>query len=112
MTKGARWYARHRQRILAENKVRYRADPGLFKAKNLRRYGVTLVWYLAQYSSQQGRCAICKQPEVGQSLAVDHEHASGRVRSLLCAHCNRMLGYAKERPDVLRRAAEYLELPA
>jgi hypothetical protein len=42
------------------------------------------------------------------SVHADHDHRTGKMRSLLCAHCNRGLGFFKDVPDLLLRAAEYL----
>lgn len=58
-----------------------------------------------------GVCWICREPEAvpGRSLSVDHCHQIGTVRGLLCTRCNQVLGRMKDRPDWLRRAADYLE---
>lgn len=42
-------------------------------------------------------------------LHIDHDHATGRVRGVLCANCNTSLGLMKDDPSLLRRAADYLE---
>ena len=46
----------------------------------------------------------------GTALSLDHDHAGplGNSRGVLCRECNRGLGYFKDRPDLLRRAAGYL----
>ncbi|MFI9049089.1 endonuclease domain-containing protein [Streptomyces sp. NPDC053427] len=40
---------------------------------------------------------------------MDHGQQTGKVRDVLCFSCNAALGQFKDRPDVLRRAAEYPE---
>lgn len=75
-----------------------------------RKYGISLVEYKALQKQQNGVCAICGQPEsfAARSLCVDHDHADGRVRGLLCDNCNRGLGAFKDREDWLARAIAYL----
>lgn len=51
-------------------------------------------------------CAICKTKD---DLAIDHDHANGKVRAALCRKCNSVLGYFADDPARFRRAAEYLE---
>ena len=43
------------------------------------------------------------------SLAVDHDHATGAIRSLLCLNCNRAIGALKDDFVLAARAAAYLE---
>lgn len=57
-----------------------------------------------------GHCDICGTREPGGSGGwhVDHNHATGRLRGVLCANCNRGLGYFKDNPDMLDAAVRYL----
>lgn len=41
---------------------------------------------------------------------LDHNAKTGKVRAFLCARCNRLLGLARENPDILKHAASYLEV--
>lgn len=50
-------------------------------------------------------CEICGEG----AEVIDHDHDSGEVRGGLCQSCNKMLGFSKDNPDVLRTAASYLE---
>lgn len=59
--------------------------------------------------SQEGRCDICGTSRNSDRFHVDHDHATGRVRALLCLHCNALLGHAKDDPNTLRAAILYLE---
>lgn len=68
--------------------------------------------YAELLASQNGLCAICAQPERSRrykTLSVDHCHASGAIRGLLCSHCNRALGLFKDSVDVLMGAVRYLK---
>lgn len=81
------------------------------------KYGVTREEFNAAWDSQAGRCAICRSelPDLmtydnrRRGYAIDHNHKTGKFRSILCLPCNSMLGMAKDSPDTLRQAADYLE---
>ena len=78
-----------------------------------RRYGITWEEVLDMHDRQQGCCAICREPIpilVEKCRAyLDHNHTTGKVRELLCQHCNSMIGFAKDNTTVLRLAVDYLE---
>ena len=77
-----------------------------------RRYGLTTNAYEAMLSSQQAVCKICEKGETQKRrsrLSVDHCHKTGKVRGLLCSGCNKGLGYFKDSPEILRKAAAYLD---
>lgn len=61
----------------------------------LKRYGLTIDDYNKMYVEQQGCCKICgkHQSELKRSLFVDHSHKTGKVRMLLCQHCNIGISY-------------------
>ncbi|MBM7770882.1 hypothetical protein JOD54_001086 [Actinokineospora baliensis] len=74
------------------------------------RYGIT-AGTVDQLRARQGyRCAICDRHEsqLPRGLAVDHDHATGYVRALLCLTCNTAIGLLEENADVLRAAIHYL----
>jgi hypothetical protein len=91
------------------------------RIRNLRstrafRRGVTGVEYDAMLERQGGVCAICHQPETRKAkggtpytLGVDHNHATGQIRDLLCMTCNSAIGLAADDPMLLRAMADYLE---
>ena len=87
------------------------------RAWNLnRKYGLTVEAYATLLASQGGVCATCKGTETHvhksgkvKDLAVDHDHATGRVRGLLCFNCNQGIGRLKDDPALLRACADYLE---
>ncbi|MFB7782051.1 endonuclease VII domain-containing protein [Streptomyces vinaceus] len=73
-------------------------------------YGLSADDYGALFNAQEGKCAICREARKA-NLAVDHCHKTEAIRGLLCARCNGQLlaRGARDRPEVLRRAADYLE---
>jgi hypothetical protein len=81
----------------------------------MRYYGISIGDYAEMYRKQDGKCAICHQPETTmdyrgtkKDLAVDHCHETGAVRELLCYSCNSMLGQAKDNVEVLLAGADYI----
>jgi dCMP deaminase len=74
-----------------------------------REYGLTLTDYNHRLELQGGVCAICKRPpEANKRLAIDHDHATGKIRGLLCMKCNLLLGYAEDNLTFIRASASYL----
>jgi hypothetical protein len=78
------------------------------RAANIRIYGITVAEYNRIHDQQQGLCAICKQTNNKKSLCIDHDHATGEVRGLLCDKCNRGLGLFQDNITLLRQAIGYL----
>ena len=74
-------------------------------------FGISAEEYQERLEKQGGTCAICNATagnKEGDRLAVDHDHETGEVRGLLCAACNRGVGYFQDDPMLLKRAADYL----
>jgi hypothetical protein len=71
-----------------------------------RRYGIGADDFDRLVEEQGGMCAICgrRDPE-----HVDHSHATGEVRGILCFNCNGGLGQFRDSVDALRSAVAYLD---
>lgn len=77
-----------------------------------RTYGITKADYEALYEYQGGVCFICRRA-TGRTkrLSVDHDHATGEVRGLLCGTCNKIVGHARDDVMFFLRGYAYLTLP-
>lgn len=63
----------------------------------------------AHFDQHSGQCDICGQAcGTFARLTIDHDHATGDFRGLLCVNCNHLLGKARDQVDILKRAIEYL----
>lgn len=66
------------------------------REKNLLcKYNINLKDYEKLLKKQKNKCDICKvdQKHLTYKLHVDHDHDTGKVRSLLCTKCNVAVGY-------------------
>lgn len=77
------------------------------KPKRARGLGVSDERYEELLAAQGGHCALCPSTPKTRRLNVDHDHATGAVRGLLCHRCNRYLPSWAKREWFLA-AAEYL----
>lgn len=79
--------------------------------KLVERYGITVEDYERLLDEQGHACRLCGRPHDpdGKPLAVDHCHATGAVRGLLCTLCNSAIGYFEEDPIRMANAIAYLE---
>lgn len=95
------YYNRNKEKV--DNKNR----PATLK----RLYGITLDQYNEMLENQHGCCAICDRhrDEFDRHFSVDHNHATGEIRGLLCTYCNhRVVGRHRD-GALLRRIADYVE---
>lgn len=90
----------------AKNPEKWKANQR--KAALKRKFGITVEEYERFMVLQDRKCKICKMD--GQdTLAVDHDHKTGKIRGLLCGECNMGLGKFKDDPLLLEAAIEYLK---
>lgn len=79
-----------------------------------RVYGVTGDQYREMLAAQNYKCAICGCSPDSQAnakkryLSIDHDHATGKLRSLLCSSCNTALGHARDSSTLASKMADYL----
>jgi hypothetical protein len=69
-----------------------------------RRYGLTSAEVEAMIEAQGGTCATCP----GKPEHVDHDHATDKVRGVLCFNCNQALGNVRDDPEVLSNLIDSL----
>ena len=84
---------------LPENKARN------VLTRRLRKYKLTDGQFQELLKKQNGKCPICG----GEPTRVDHDHATGHVRGILCHDCNSGLGFFKDNTGCLSAAIEYLK---
>jgi hypothetical protein len=92
-------------------------DPIKHRARMLlTQRGVTIEEYEEMWSRQNGVCAICNHPETAHNrngnittLAVDHDHATGVRRGLLCSSCNLLLGQVEKDKERIQAILLYID---
>lgn len=62
-----------------------------------RKYGLQPADIVRMEAEAGGKCALCGR---SAKLHVDHDHATGRVRALLCPVCNMLLGRYEADPEL------------
>lgn len=104
------WNVANSDKINQYKKEWYSKNPHRVKDGLLRRlYGITFEQYEQMRVSQNGCCAICGNPfRDGKDTQVDHNHTTGKIRQLLCSHCNTGIGNLMDDVSILAKAIEYL----
>lgn len=113
-------YMSQAEEINKKRRQKYINNPDILRARRLKRaFNMTLEDYDNMFKKQGGVCVICGKPPEGidkrgkterpRKLEVDHNHKTGKVRGLLCFHCNNGLGCFKDSKENLASAIKYLE---
>lgn len=80
------------------------------------KYGISFQQFEDMCINNDFKCDICfKQCNmIGKNtprfswLVIDHCHNTGKIRGLLCQHCNTTLGNVRDDVDLLQKCVEYL----
>lgn len=76
----------------------------------IKKYKLSVIQYLYLFKFQDFKCAICQtlEPNGKGGWHIDHNHTTGKVRGLLCHHCNTAIGSLQDSTRLLQRATDYL----
>lgn len=88
-----------------------KANAASRKYKLKRDFGLTPQQYEDMLVAQNYRCAMCGTDRPGGRgrFPVDHCHATGKVRGLLCNLCNVGLGAFQDDIDLMQKAIDYVK---
>lgn len=87
-----------------KNKTKLKQDNKYYYLQKL--YGLSKEDYRRLLEQQGSLCKICSV--LLHRPHVDHCHATGKVRGLLCGNCNTALGLVKENEVTLTKMIAYL----
>jgi len=114
-----KYYYKHRKKILKKERTKHQTKKGKLNRWAIRLkhlWGMSVKEYEEIYNKQKGVCAICNKEEIVvdrfgniKRLSIDHNHKTGKMRKLLCDHCNRGLGYFYDDSMLLLKASLYLK---
>ena len=98
----------------AQRKAHYESKKSFYQEYERNRqyqkmYSITIADYDRMLIEQDGGCKMCGAKVAGpkrQTFAVDHCHATGRVRGLLCVRCNVAVGFYEKNHYLIHK---YLE---
>ena len=104
------WRLKHHDRLKAKRQAAYTPLAGKGRPNMLRReYNLTPEDYYNISEIQDHKCRICSRGRSAKRpLYVDHDHATGRVRGLLCCLCNTRLGWLESHREGIE---DYLVCP-
>lgn len=103
-----------------EYEAEYKLRPEVKQKRRLqavkRYYNLDADVYLKMIIDQDNKCFICNKTETHSTklgdirpLNVDHDHATGKVRALLCTNCNAALGNVNDNIEILEKCISYLK---
>jgi recombination endonuclease VII len=105
-----RYYRKHKDKELTANR------------KWKEEHATTVKGYiLAQKERIAGRprpeiCELCgekpRKTDKRHGIHFDHCHITGKFRGWLCYRCNNILGQVRDKSELLRRLADYLDAHA
>lgn len=114
--KNADYYRTHREKLLKlqiqkQNSLTENGLPLHREIQIKKTYGLSGKEYKEMLDKCDSKCTICGNELIfnRRNTHIDHCHKTGKVRGILCTHCNRGLGGFKDNIDILENAITYLK---
>jgi hypothetical protein len=92
-----------------------KSDVGVRSRRNYAlksKYGIDIETFEGHIRDQDGKCSICSNPFDNRKgfriPVVDHDHATGQFRGIICWTCNTLLGRVEDNKETLRQMIDYL----
>lgn len=84
---------------------------GIYRRRDIKnKYGITEDYFNKLIIIQDNKCKICgKEFKTNKAPCIDHCHATGKIRGLLCNNCNTGIGMLRDSTSILESAIKYLE---
>lgn len=117
------WRRQCRACVKHRRSINEYTEEAIFKKSNhslKAQFGITRDEFDTMYEDQNGECKICRKKclprglkkdynHKSETMHVDHCHATGAVRGLLCGTCNTGIGMFNEDIETLNSAIEYIK---
>lgn len=115
--RATQWASENPEKILEASRRYYENNRELHnkRASNnrlARTLGITQEEYDYIMKEHDGKCDICDTTDPGgphKKFNLDHDHATGKIRGVLCRRCNTSIGQFEDSATLLKRAIQYLE---
>lgn len=105
--KSKEYYKNNKDKLIKKSNNYYVENkPKILLRNKLKKYRLTKEDYEWLLLEQNNKCAICLEET---KLCIDHDHKTGKVRGLLCGHCNKVLGFLREDTTLLDNIKNYLK---
>jgi len=71
--------------------------------QRVKKFNITVEDYNRMLDDQGEKCGLCgiETCTTGKNFAIDHDHATGKVRGLLCLACNTHVGWYERNKDAM-----------
>lgn len=106
------WARRNPKHYLEYQRRKYRENRKRGQDRNRKyKWGLSPEEFGQMLSGQDNKCSICRrdQSEIRRSFDIDHDHLTGKIRSLLCNRCNITLGRCEESVEIFESIISYLK---
>ena len=73
-----------------------------------KHYNISKEYYWELRKIENCQCCGDHKSKFKKGLFIDHNHDTGKVRGLICCHCNSVAGFSRDNKERLKLVGQYL----